>query len=396
MNGVLPHKRFRDLSESSGQESEKTILVVDDDPAISRLLTVALKAEGYKTIPCIHPLEALAASDQNIFDLAFIDINLPDMSGLELATKLKHHESLRDVVFITGEGTIDDAVQAIKIGAYDYLRKPFSISDLKLCLNRFHERKVLKEKVKLAEQRYFHFVQNLPLLIYVIRRDFNLDFVNQACFSMLGYTPEEARNIPDWFFKRIHPEDRERVIKLFEAAFESDRSPFSAECRLIHKKGHSIHVIIQSIPNHEHEAGLGFKCVGGIIMDITDRVFLEKALVQKEKLKTLGAISAEVAHEIRNPLVSIGGFARRLRKKFPDLRESEIILHESQRLEKILGRIRNYLKPVVLRAQECSLNAIIKESVDLLFPELEGMGIRCRLNLDTELPVFFTDPEVLK
>ena len=59
-------------------------------------------------------------------------------------------------------------------------------------------------------------------------------------------------------------------------------------------------------------------------MDISDRVFLEKTLVQREKLKTLGAISAEVAHEIRNPLVSIGGFAQRLKQKYPDLHECDM------------------------------------------------------------------------
>ena len=83
----------------------------------------------------------------------------------------------------------------------------------------------------------------------------------------------------------------------------------------------------------------------GMIVDITDRVFLEKAVVQKEKLRILGSISAEVAHEIRNPLVSIGGFARRLRKRFPELPEGDIILRESERLEKMLKRIAEYLYP---------------------------------------------------
>ena len=129
--------------------------------------------------------------------------------------------------------------------------------------------------------------------------------------------------------------------------------------------------------------------------EIDDRKRLEKALAQKEKLETLGAIAAEVAHEIRNPLVSIGGFARRLSKRFPDLSECEIILNESQRLERILSRIRNYLKPVDIRLQECSINTITADCVELLSPETESKGVKCRLDLDPELSSVYADPTIL-
>ena len=129
--------------------------------------------------------------------------------------------------------------------------------------------------------------------------------------------------------------------------------------------------------------------------EIENRKRLEKALVQREKLETLGAIAAEVAHEIRNPLVSIGGFARRLQERFPNLPECVIILNEAQRLEKILTRIKNYLKPVEIRPQECSVNKIIADCVDLLSPEMDRRQAMCQLDLDPKLSVAFTDPSIL-
>ena len=129
--------------------------------------------------------------------------------------------------------------------------------------------------------------------------------------------------------------------------------------------------------------------------EIENRKRLEKALVQREKLETLGAIAAEVAHEIRNPLVSIGGFARRLQERFPDLPECDIILNESQRLEKILTRIKNYLKPVEVRPQECSVNKIIADCVDLLSPEMDRRQAMCQLDLDPKLSVVSADPSML-
>ena len=129
--------------------------------------------------------------------------------------------------------------------------------------------------------------------------------------------------------------------------------------------------------------------------EICERKRLEKALAQKEKLKTLGAIAAEVAHEIRNPLVCIGGFARRLKKKFPDLSECDIILSESRRLEKILSRIRNYLKPVEIHRQKCSINTVLTDCLNLLCPEMERRQVMCTLDLAPKLPVVYIDPEIL-
>ena len=130
--------------------------------------------------------------------------------------------------------------------------------------------------------------------------------------------------------------------------------------------------------------------------EIEERKRLEKILIQKEKLETLGAIAAEVAHEIRNPLVSIGGFARRLRQKFPDSAECEIILRESERLERILSRIGDYLRPAAVNLQLCSINTLVGECADLLSLELKRRQVTCRLDLNSDLSQIRTDPDILK
>jgi len=368
-------------------------MVVDDDISICELLEEAIMAKGYKPLICNHPEEALATSERETFGLAFVDINLPAMSGLDLATKLKGHDPQREIVFITGFGTFDSAVRAIKIGAYDYLRKPFSINDFNLCLKRFQEREALKEKVRLAEQRYFHLVQNIPLLIYVLRRDLRLDFINDACSEMLGFTPDEAIHIPNWLIDRVCSNDRERIKTLIQSALDPGGTSFSTECRLIRKNGNMIHTILKSIPHFQVDNKVDhLEC---IMVDITDRVFLEKAVVQREKLKTLGSISAEVAHEIRNPLVSIGGFARRLQKKNPQLTEGAIILNEAQRLEKMLDRIMDYLKPVEISTEECSINEVMNYCVKLLSPAFRMNEIIYHLDLSQGLPTVYADRDML-
>jgi DNA-binding NtrC family response regulator len=70
------------------------------------------------------------------------------MTGLELAARLKALNPACEIVFMTGCGTIENAIEAIKLGVYDYLRKPFSISEVGFCLGRFRDRKLLQERIR--------------------------------------------------------------------------------------------------------------------------------------------------------------------------------------------------------------------------------------------------------
>jgi CheY-like chemotaxis protein len=222
------------------------ILVVDDDPSICRLLEEALEIGGYQPIVCSHPDEALPISETESFRLAFLDMNLPGMSGLELALTLKKHDPFRETVFISGYGSFDNMTEAFSAGAYDYLRKPFTLSDFNLCLRRFEERKALREQLGLARERYFNLARNIPLIVYIVRKDLQLEFVNDACYLVLGFSPEEAMETPSWFLERIHPEDREYLMDLFLSAFHGGKTSFSVECRFLHKKGHPVQTILRS------------------------------------------------------------------------------------------------------------------------------------------------------
>ena len=148
---------------------KQEILVVDDEPSGVEAVADFLSIEGYQPLVCTHPQEVLATFEKDRFCLGFVDINLPDMSGLELASKLKEIDPRIEIVFMTGYGTFDNAVEAIKIGAYDYLRKPFGINELSLCLRRFQERQALTERLEHSERRYFSLVQSIPTIIFVIK-----------------------------------------------------------------------------------------------------------------------------------------------------------------------------------------------------------------------------------
>lgn len=375
--------------------SSEHVLVVDDDPNVLDLMKEILQEAGCTPLLAAHPQEAMALAETQPFSLAFVDIELPGMTGLQLTERIKAGEPHRDVVIMTGYGTVDNAVQAIKVGVVDFIRKPFSIEDVFMCIRRHRERQAFRERIRRAEQRYSDLVQHAPMMIFSLRRDFALGFVNQACRTVLGYEPAEAVDRSGWLLERVVEDDRARLEDHVRRVFEGLLDSGYLECRLRHREGHVLHCLMKTFVSARPIKIGRVKQLEGIALDITDRVLLEKALVQKEKLKTLGAVAAEVAHEIRNPLVAIGGFARRLHTRYPEASEAEIILEECRRLERILDRIRNYLSPVEVTLRAHSLEDILHRCKELMSLELENRGMRCRLEVEPGIGFLTVDANAL-
>lgn len=277
------------------------------------------------------------------------------------------------------------------------------------------ERKEAEEALRRSEEIYRALVEGTSDAILMTDTDRVIISANRAFTELFGYTREELEGAS---VRIIHPSD-ESFRNFGKYAYPAlERASINIEWELKKKDG----TIFPIEGTYSIIRGPDGRPSGhvGIMRDITGRKKAErelseyrehleemvrdrtrqleeaqKALVQKEKLKTLGAIAAEVAHEIRNPLVSIGGFARRLQKKHPESHEAEIILQEARRLEEKLNRISNYLRPVELKIRECHVNSILSETIALLSPELEKEQVALRLELYPELPTAHVDPDVL-
>jgi DNA-binding NtrC family response regulator len=105
------------------------VLVVDDEPTLIQLITPALVRNGYEPVQARTGRDALEVFTDDI-PLALIDLKLPDTNGLQLAENLRKLSSGTQIIIISGEGEIEDAVQAMKQGALDYIAKPFRLEDL--------------------------------------------------------------------------------------------------------------------------------------------------------------------------------------------------------------------------------------------------------------------------
>ncbi|NUP91108.1 MAG: sigma-54-dependent Fis family transcriptional regulator [Candidatus Sumerlaeia bacterium] len=121
------------------------IFVVDDEPNMGRIMVKLLEAEGHEAASFTSPGEALDAIRQTPPDVVVTDLKMPGMTGVELMGQVKQVDESIEVIVMTAYGTIDNAIEAIKVGAYDYVLKPFNTDDLLLTIGKAAERKRLRE-----------------------------------------------------------------------------------------------------------------------------------------------------------------------------------------------------------------------------------------------------------
>jgi len=106
------------------------VLVVDDEPVLLKALEALLSKKGHQVTALDSPITATQRLAQEDFDVALLDVKMPDLSGLELLTAVKHRRPEVEVIMMTGHATVETALSAVKAGAYDYLTKPFEDVEL--------------------------------------------------------------------------------------------------------------------------------------------------------------------------------------------------------------------------------------------------------------------------
>ncbi len=136
------------------------ILVVDDDPGLLKLMKARLEGAGFQPTLVEAGEEAVALAEQQLFDLAILDLKMEGLNGIQLMEELLRVQPFLPVIILTAYGTISEAVEATKKGAYDFLTKPFDAKDLLYRLGKALELGKLKEEVgrlrSLVKER-FHF-----------------------------------------------------------------------------------------------------------------------------------------------------------------------------------------------------------------------------------------------
>ncbi len=238
-----------------------------------------------------------------------------------------------------------------------------------------------------SEEKFRTLVQKVPLMVYRMTPGRDLTFVNDFSMEMLGISPAELMGKERALDAFVHPGDLERVRMEFLEAV-ANRREWVGQYRMRSRHGRIAYVREHAMPVAD-ESGRVLH-IDGIIVDLTDQRELQEKSIQAEELKTLWEISARLAHEIRNPLTSIGGLSRRLLKELPEGHEARrwtsAIVQEVQRLETILQMTLSYIQPIEVQLHPEDLAPLMEGLLEDLSREFSHRGRGLSWCISSDLP----------
>ena len=163
------------ISDTLETDSLPRLLLVDDEPRLLSSLYELLQGRGYRLATASSGSEALAQLSRQRFDLVLLDLRLPDIGGHDIMDFINEKGINADVIVMSGEVGIDAAIGALKRGAYDYLRKPYSREELLTTVaNALQQRRLaadnerITHQLEASEKMYRYLVDSSPDIIYTL------------------------------------------------------------------------------------------------------------------------------------------------------------------------------------------------------------------------------------
>ncbi|HJV66955.1 MAG TPA: EAL domain-containing protein [Geomonas sp.] len=272
------------------------ILIVDDEPLMRASLRLLLKGGGRIISECETGEEAIALLSSREIDLVLLDINLPDISGLEVMEWITSDNIPTSVIMVSADDSIDSAIRAMRHGAVEFVRKPKELEGIQFKVeNALHRRHLERSNLLIAarleqsERMHRFLVEKSPDLIYTLDPNGCFTFTNERFESLLGYSREELKGRK--YTTIVHEEDVHLATFAFIERRRDHRATTNLELRLKCKEDPQRHLerryvvaILSAIgiyETKEKKRDLQAVCYAGtygVARDITERKIAEETI----------------------------------------------------------------------------------------------------------------------
>ena len=387
------------------------LLLIDDEPDILRVLSISLKADGYDVVSAQNGPEGIAAFEKEKPDIVITDIKMPGMDGIEVLKKIKDLNADTEVIIITGHGDIENAIEALKHGASDYINKPIRDEALAIALGRarekFNIRQQLKEyttdlerKVDAATRelrRRSNFQINLIRSsndgIVATDKDLKVVIFNPIAREIFGYTPSETIN--KMLATELFPAELAAELQAALNGNSDIKNLAWRETTIESKDGEFIPVRFSSTILLENDQSVG---TVAFFQDLREIKGLEKELLKSERLAAVGQTVAGLAHGIKNILHGLkgGSYLVDIGIKKDD---SEKLKKGWEMIKRNIGRTSNLVMDLLSYSKErqpefeaCLPNEIADDVCTLLQDKARENNVKLVRDFDGSIGEVLMDP----
>ncbi len=398
------------------------ILIVEDEAPVRFSIRSYLDDLDYLTIEAENGRIGLEMFRSEAPDLILLDLRMPEMDGLELLSCLKVEAPDTPAIVVSGTGKIGDAIEALRVGAWDYVLKP--IRDMEvlryaidkalerarlLAENQRHkedleelveertrelqneiiERRNVEKALRESEERYRTLIDTASEGVWAVDLDGRTTFVNRQMASMLGYTTDEMLDRLMYDFM----DDANRALLKEKMLNRQEGKGEQYDLTFLHKDGANICCIINASPlfNAEDQVVGSF----GMITNVTERQRLLNRLQLAQRMEAIGTLAGGIAHDFNNILGAIIGYADLMEFHLPgECNRIQPYLQgvkdAGERAKKLVEQILIFSRQTKEERKPILLELIVKESIKFLRASIPTT-IEMRQHIETRDSIVLAD-----
>lgn len=363
------------------------VLIVDDQPEITQNLENLLTRQGLEVKIAHNFVEGKFMVEHYQFEMAILDLFLPDGNGIDLYKLLKSKNTDIYTILITGNATIENAITALNEGLNAYLIKPFSDKQLEATLHQAEKTLSLKEEnrslfqeIQHNRQFYEDLLNSTSEAILVVDLDYRIQYGNQAAQELLKVSEE------DFSKKFLHHyiEDGYKVLSHIRQQMVIGKAiaGYRVGLAVPDEKSFDAHLSADFLSDKN-------KNIEGLIINLTNPLIHDEVfnrILRKEKLSTIINIANALSHEIRNPINILSGRLQLLAEEMKGNNFSNAFETIQRQIVRILD-ITQLLGKFNLSREDsipelCDINSIFQETLEEMKKQLKENKINLKISLD--------------
>jgi signal transduction histidine kinase len=361
------------------------VLIVDDDDALAENMAEIVQSLDVETAIAPDRRTALALAADRDFDVALIDVRLPDGDGLSLLAPLRARSPFVQSVMVTGDAAVEGAIAAVRVAAFAYVLKPASPPDMLDTVRRalaqsalLRESARLRDDLERSEYRHRELVESIPAFVTALDDQGRILTWNRRLEATTGYLRDEMLGTDGRAL--IGSGNRPRALPVKTGTPRKVRWNRA-----------------------EIENADGSRIVYAVGIDVTDEEEMLRRLLRSERLAAVGTMAAGLAHEVRNPLNSASLQLTLLERRVARgegaaevLPIAEIIKGEIDRLDRLVRDFLAFSQPRPLDVTSVDVEQLVSGLFGLITPVAEEAGVVLASEVAPALPPIAGDVERLR